>query len=295
MLRDRYRVILQTQWDGRPADALVALHARRSAPSVRRFAEAGGPVAVVLTGTDLYRDLPDSREAREALDRARCIVALQDDAPRLLEARWRTKAQVIFQSAIRLAPAIRAQGRLDCLALGHLRGEKDPATLFEAIGLLAPALPVRVRHVGATLDAALGEAAAALQARDPRYRHIGPLPHGLARAALKRSHLLIHPSRMEGGANAIAEAITSGTPVIASRVSGNVGMLGQDYAGYFECGDAAGLARCITRCAHEPGFLRHLAMQCDRRLPLFAPAAEERAVRRLVAGLLAIAPALESV
>ena len=44
---------------------MVALHARRSADSVRDFAEKapGRGVAVVLTGTDLYRDLPASQEA----------------------------------------------------------------------------------------------------------------------------------------------------------------------------------------------------------------------------------------
>ena len=38
------------------------------------------------------------------------------------------------------------------------------------------------------------------------------------------------------------EAVRSGTPVVASRIDGNIGMLGQDYAGYFEWGDAAALA-----------------------------------------------------
>src|SRR5512141_391256 len=65
MLRDRYRVIVQTQWRGEPVDTLVALHARRSAASIQSFHESRGGrrMAVVLTGTDLYRDLPGSAEA----------------------------------------------------------------------------------------------------------------------------------------------------------------------------------------------------------------------------------------
>ena len=70
-------------------------------------------------------------------------------------------------------------------------------------------------------------------ARDPRYRWTGALPHGLTRCAIRNAHLLVHPSLMEGGANVIVEAITAGTPVIASRVSGNVGMLGRNYPGLF--------------------------------------------------------------
>jgi glycosyltransferase involved in cell wall biosynthesis len=56
-------------------------------------------------------------------------------------------------------------------------------------------------------------------------------------------------SRMEGGANVIIEAVTSGVPVLASDISGNRGMLGEDYAGFFPPGDAAALARLIDRIA----------------------------------------------
>src|SRR5689334_11449992 len=61
MLRGQCKVIVQTRWDERPADALIALHARRSASSIEEY-RAKHPdrgIAVVLTGTDLYRDLPE--------------------------------------------------------------------------------------------------------------------------------------------------------------------------------------------------------------------------------------------
>jgi hypothetical protein len=105
MLRDRYRVIVQTRWDAEPADALIALHARRSADSIARFhaAAAGRRMAVVLTGTDLYQDLPESAEAARSLDLADRIVVLQDDAQRMLAPAWRVKSEVIFQSARTLA------------------------------------------------------------------------------------------------------------------------------------------------------------------------------------------------
>ena len=47
---------------------------------------------------------------------------------------------------------------------------------------------------------------------------------------------------MEGGAHVILEAVQSGTAVLASRIDGNVGMLGPAHEGYFEVGDDAGLA-----------------------------------------------------
>src|SRR5689334_24758597 len=64
MLRDRYKVIVQTEWRGERADVMVALHARRSADSIRAYRTSHkGRLAVVLTGTDLYRDLPHDIDA----------------------------------------------------------------------------------------------------------------------------------------------------------------------------------------------------------------------------------------
>ena len=289
MLRSRYEIILQTQWDAQPADAMIALHAKRSAESVAAYRQARprGPIAVVLTGTDLYRDLPGNPEARRSLDIADRIVALQDDALRMLDAPWRRKARVIFQSARGLRARSKAAARLNCVMVGHLRDEKDPAALFAAVTRLPRDVPITFRHIGAPLDANLAAAARALEARDPRYRYSGALPHGLTRAAIATAHLVVHPSRMEGGANVIVEAVTAGTPVIASRVSGNVGMLGEDYPGYFPVGDASGLADCLLAAWRDPGFLPALRAACSRRKPLFDPRAEKKAVNALVAEMLA--------
>lgn len=288
MLADRYRVIVQTEWDGRACDAMVALHARRSAASIARFhAEHGSRrLAVVLTGTDLYRDLPDSRDARHSLDVAGRIVVLQEEALRALEARWRCKAQVIFQSA-RVTPrrARKRRSPLRCVAVGHLRDEKDPRTLLAAVERLPHDLAIRIRHIGAPLDPALAAEAKALAARDPRYTYAGALPAHLARAAIARAHVLLHPSKMEGGANVIVEAVMSGTPVIASGIPGNVGMLGRRYPGYFTVGDASELAARLVEACGDPRYLAALARACAARRKLFAPAAEARAIRALARSL----------
>jgi len=245
-------------------------------------------MAVVLTGTDLYKDLPaGSPEASHSLDIADRIVVLQEHALESLTPAWRHKADVIFQSAPLLARRAKAAGRLDAIVVGHLRAEKDPATLFAAVRALPASLPIRIRHVGAPLDADLGAAARALQRDEPRYRYSGAMPHGLVRNAIARAHVLVHPSVVEGGANVVVEAVTAGTPVIASRIAGNVGMLGEDYPAYFEPRDAAGLAALLARALEDRRFLAGLRRACDARRPLFRPAAETRAVRGVVAALLA--------
>src|SRR5260221_6652410 len=71
MLRGSYRVIVQTAWRGQRADALIALHAHRSAESIDDLASrAVGRIGVVLTGTDLYPDLPASTSGIHSLDLA---------------------------------------------------------------------------------------------------------------------------------------------------------------------------------------------------------------------------------
>jgi putative glycosyltransferase (TIGR04348 family) len=289
MLRETCRVIVQTRWDGAPADAMIALHATRSSDSVLRFRELTTTqrIAVVLTGTDLYRDLPGSLEATRSLDLADRVVALQDEAMRALSPRWRRKAEVIFQSARILRARHKAQDRLNCVAVGHLRREKDPLTLFRALERVPGDLPIQVRHIGAALEPALGAAARKLASRDPRYRYLGALSHGQARAAICGAHVLIHPSIVEGGANVIAEAICGATPVIASRVAGNMGMLGRNYSGYFEAGDESGLAACLVRALEDRRYLERLRRECARRRDFFDPATEARAVRRLVRALVA--------
>jgi putative glycosyltransferase (TIGR04348 family) len=240
----------------------------------------------VLTGTDLYRDLPDSREAARSIELADQLVVLQDDALRLLAPAARAKATVIFQSASPVARRAKPRGRLDCVAVGHLRAEKDPRTLFGAWAKLAPDAPIFMRHIGAPLDAQLAAEARDLARREPRYRYAGALPHGLTRAAIAKAHVLVHPSIAEGGANVIVEAVMSATPVIASRISGNVGMLGTGYPGFFEAGDESGLARCLAQALQSRDFMRGLQSGCSARRPLFSPAGEARAIRKVVAALL---------
>jgi glycosyltransferase involved in cell wall biosynthesis len=97
--------------------------------------------------------------------------------------------------------------------------------------------------------------------------------------------VLVHASKMEGGAHVIMEAVCSGTPVVASGIPGNVGMLGEDYAGYFPVGDAAALATLLQRCKDEPGYFDHLKRQCALRAPLFAPQAELNALLQVIQSL----------
>ena len=265
---------------------MIALHARRSAASIHAWAalHPGRPLIVVLTGTDLYRDIQSDADAQCSLRLATHLVVLQESGLAALPQGMKNKAQVIFQSASRLQPAVKSTRRFKAVMVGHLRDEKDPLTLMQAARLCAGI--VYVDQIGDGLDAALADAALRTAAQVPGYRWLGGLPRAETRQRIKRAHVLVNTSLMEGGAHVVLEAVQSGTPVLASRISGNVGMLGADYAGYFEVGNAPALAALVKRCATEPAFLSHLQSQCALRAELFEPAVEKRLVLKLTASAL---------
>lgn len=278
------RVRVAREWhDGDDDDVLLALHARRSATSVERFAASGRALAVVLTGTDLYRDLAEGdAAAQHALECASRIVVLQQQALQRLSPAQRAKARVIVQSAPALARRTRVPHTF--VAVGHLRAEKDPLALMQAAAQLPP--PWCLLHIGRALDPALAEAArAAMASGGAHYRWLGERRLAVARGWIARAQALVHPSRMEGGAQVVIEAVRAGVPVLASRIDGNVGLLGDDYAGYAPPGDAAALAALMRRFIEEPALRARLAAQCAARAPLFTPEAEAAALAALVAEL----------
>lgn len=280
-------------WRGDSADVLIALHAHRSADSIRRFraAHPARPLVLVLTGTDLYRDIERAPDARQSLAAASHLVVLQEEALERLTPAERERAVVIEQSATRLVRHDPARRTFDFVCVGHLRAAKDPLTLMRAARLLperfANGLTPRVLHVGRALAPEFAAAAERTMAECRAYRWLGARPPQAARRAIARARALVQPSVMEGGALAVIEALRSGVPVLASRIDGNVGLLGRDYGGYFPVGEAAALACLMRRFADEPAFAGRLADQCQARAPRFAPAVEAARLRALLAAALA--------
>jgi putative glycosyltransferase (TIGR04348 family) len=268
---------------------LIALHARRSAADVASWREQTPerPLVLVLTGTDLYRDIEIDASARRSLRLADRLVVLNDLGAQRLPAELRDRVTVCLQSAPPRQPQQKTARRLRVLMVGHLREEKAPRTYFDAVRRLAHRRDIVFDHIGGSLDEALARQARALAERFPAYRWLGTRPHGATRARIAAAHVLVHPSAMEGGAHVVIEAVVSGTPVLASRIDGNVGLLGAGYLGYFDPGDGAALAALVERSRDDATFLPTLQAQAADLAPRFAPEREREAVRALVKGLLA--------
>lgn len=268
-------------------NVMLALHARRSAESIANWhaEKSGRSLGVVLTGTDLYRDITIDTMARRSLNFGGVLAVLQEKAPQALPHEVRHKARIIFPSSSTRKTLPKSADRLRVVMVGHLRDEKSPETLFAAARLLTEYRNIHIDHIGNALDPALADAARQTMHHAPNYSWLGGLSREAVRRRIQRAHLLVHTSRMEGGAHVIMEALTSGTPVIASYVDGNIGMLGPEYAGYFPWGNARKLTEMIEACLSADGLLTRLERQCRERVPLFAPDCERMAVQTLVSDL----------
>ncbi|MCS6952347.1 MAG: selenoneine biosynthesis selenosugar synthase SenB [Bryobacterales bacterium] len=283
-----HRVAIHTEYSGGRWDLLVALHARKSFRSVERFRRQhpDGPLVVALTGTDLYGDLPGDLCAQQSLQMADRLVVLQAQALDALPADLRERARVIYQSAVK--PPGRFRPRRDVFevcVLGHLRPVKDPFRAAQAARLLPSSSAIRILHIGAALDPEMGRQARREMSDNPRYFWLGELPRWRALRILARCRLHVLSSQMEGGANALCEAIACSVPTLASRIPGSIGILGADYPGFFPVGDTTALARLLQRVEADKTFLGRLRDWCVKLRPLVSPQRERRSWQRLLGEL----------
>jgi putative glycosyltransferase (TIGR04348 family) len=281
-----HRVEVLQQYNDKPCDALIALHARRSYHSIRRFHELHPEQAliVVLTGTDLYRDIRSHRSAQRSLDVATRIVALQKMALSELSESLHAKTRVIYQSAERCLSSSSGnrKDKFKVSVIGHLRKEKDPLRTALAARRLPEQSRIEVQHIGRALDKDLERRARAEMVRNPRYRWIGELPHQKTRKILSQSDITVITSRMEGSSNVLSEALACAVPVIASRIPGLMGTLGTDYPGYFIVGDTVALSEILLRAESDRAFYRSLKSICKSLSPLVAPKREVAGWKRLL-------------
>ncbi len=288
MLRELgHRVRVQMSWDGEPAQLMIALHARRSHDSIARFAQAypSRPLVLALTGTDLYRDIRFDADAQRSLRLATRMIVLQEMGLAELAPDLRKKTRVIYQSTRPIKRVPQLKSCFEVCISGHLREEKDSFRLAAALRHLPAHSRVRVRHMGAAMSPEMAAAARNWMRREPRYRWLGEVSHGEALRRLARCRLMVISSRMEGGANVVTEALAAGVPVVASRIPGNIGMLGANYTGYYPLGNERALARLLWRAESNPAFYRTLKRQCAARRYLVSPTREKQGLQRLLAQL----------
>ena len=284
-----HRVTVAADYAGEPVNAMVAIHAWRSAEAIARFKtrHPERPLILQLSGTDIYEYLTeDVQPTLRSLELADRLVALNSLAWRVIPKRFRKKLRVILQSAPKpAAPRRPSQRSIDVCVIGHLRDVKDPLRAALAARLLPTASRIRIVHIGRAYSPKWAAAATAEMAANPRYLWRDEVPRAAVQKLLLRSHAMVLSSLSEGGANVISEAVVAGVPILASRIDGNVGLLGTDYSGYFRVGDTQALARLLRRFETDRRFVDRLQRGLLHRGPVFKPEREVAAWRLLLAEL----------
>lgn len=278
-------VEIVTTYDGQNADLMIALHAWRSADSIQHFSQVhpDRPLIVAITGTDAYRFMHSHPEPTlHSIRLADHLVGLHDLIANTLPPDQRHKMHVIYQSAQPVTRRTPYKRFFHVSVMGHLRDEKDPLRPALAARQLPVDSRIQVHQYGKAHNLEWADRARTEMQINARYHWHGEIPHHKIRQIYQRTHLLVLPSRMEGGANVISEAIVAGVPVIASNIEGSIGLLGLDYAGYYPVEDESALAKILLRAELDGVFYKQLLQSCLARQPLFTPQKESLAWRNLL-------------
>jgi putative glycosyltransferase (TIGR04348 family) len=282
-----YSVEVTESWSGGDVGVLIALHAYRSHQSIVQFKKKypSRPIVLILTGTDLYRDMQNHSEVLQSMEMADQLIVLQSSALDSIPPSLRYKAQVIYQSVEIDLPNPVAKEDFLVSIIGHLREEKDPFCVARSLPLLPSDSKINVRHLGQAMSSQMEDLARNFHATLDRYQWIGEVSHENALRMLSQSRLMVISSRMEGGAHVVSEAIALGIPVIASDIPGNRGLLGEDYPAYYPVGDESALANLLYRSETMPTFYASLQKHIDLRRELIKPAREKLSIQAMVCAL----------
>lgn len=283
-----HRAPITQSWSGKDADLLIALHAYRSHHSMATFklAYPHRPFILILTGTDLYRDMATHSEVHQSIALADALVVLQAAALRRIPTKWRHKATIIHQSVPAIPKQKKPVDHFVVSVIGHLRPEKDPFCIVRAIPHIQSDSQIAIQHFGMAMNLEYKEAALQYSNQYSRYTWHGMQSHPVALKNLARSHIMVISSRMEGGAHVVSEAIAAGIPVLASKIPGNCGLLGKDYLGYFPVGNEKALARLLYRAETDRLFYKTLEEQVKQLRKLIRPSQEKAAIQKLISRLM---------
>ena len=285
-----HKVKVSEQDNGRNADMMIAVHAWRSRHSIREFnmGHPDRPLIVLLAGTDIYKfQHSHPKETYESMDRATTLVCLHDLVSHAIPEHFKNKLNLIYQSSRPLrGPRIASKTRFEVCVVGHLREEKDSLRAALATHLIQKDSNLFVVHLGKAYSPEWEQAARNETVNNHRYEWRGEVSHSEVRRQFSRSHAMIISSIMEGGANVISEAVACELPIIASNIDGNIGLLGNNYAGYYDVKDENKLANVLERAENDPHFLQKLERQIIEKKTLFSPRAELKAWDKLIKRLL---------
>lgn len=264
-------------------DLLIALHAERSYRAIEKYRSEhpGGPLIVGLGGTDIYPSVTPT--GYRSMEMADALIALQDKAIEQVPEPFRDKVHIILQSAHPFpSPRPKSTRYFDLCVVGHLRDVKDPMLAAWASRSLPEDSTIRIRHAGGILDAKYQAIVSVERNINPRYEWLGELSGDDTARLISSCYAMILSSQSEGGARVVGESIVNGTPVLSTRIDGIVGLLGEDYPGFFPVGNDEKLAELMYRLETDADFREELQTATREKTPRFSRKLELKLLDQLV-------------
>lgn len=272
-----HRVSVIEQYTTQKADLMIAIHAWRSQESIFRFKQKNpsAKLIVVLSGTDIYQYIHSHRKTTlKAMQQADILLGLNHQVVNVVPEELQHRLSVIPQSASVQPKRIKSEKRFLALVVGHLRDVKNPFQAAKAVQSLPTTSRIQVHHYGRAHTALWGLHARRETATNKRYHWYGEVDQSRLSEIYQQASVLIISSKMEGGANVICESIAAGTPILASKIDGNVGLLGEDYEGYYSLSDTRMLRQKLSRLERDKLFYSRLKSQCLKLQRYYSPQRE---------------------
>lgn len=267
-------------------DAMIALHAWRSAASIDYFKQQfpQKPLIVALTGTDLYKFINSHpKPTLRSIKQADALITLHDLAYLALPKSAQKKVHVVHQSADFIKRGKNKNKRnFDVCVIGHLREEKDPLRAAYAARKLPDDSRIRVIHFGKAHTPAWAERAKKEMQNNFRYTWQGEVPHWKINQLYANANLMVLSSKIEGGANVVSEACAAGLPIVASDIDGSIGLLGKTYTGYYPCGNTKSLRELLIKTEKDRIFLNKLTKACQAKASLFKYKNEKNNLEKII-------------
>jgi glycosyltransferase involved in cell wall biosynthesis len=250
-----------------PAGVIAAAAARLTGRPLVLYAH-GSDICVYAERSAAYRAL-----TRWTLGRARHVFAASRDIEGRLTGRFGVPPErvsivpcgvdtaVFHPAADAGAAPAPPGGPVRLLFVGDMVPPKGVDELVSAV------LSARAQGAALALDlVGDGPLRAVLEARveaagaGDRVRFHGTVPRPAVADRLRTADCLVLPSHNEGTPVSVMEALTSGVPVVASRVGGIPDLVTEGTDGLLvPPGDPEALAAALRRLCTEPGLLVHLA------------------------------------
>ncbi|MEM7012051.1 MAG: glycosyltransferase, partial [Verrucomicrobiota bacterium] len=190
--------------------------------------------------------------------------------------------RVILQSAKRIGVASRDESAFDICVVGHLREVKDSLRAAEASRQLPKQSKIRILQVGGVHEDEYQERIKVELAENPRFKWLGELDEQEVADVIASSQAMVISSQFEGGARVVGEAVVHQTPVLSSRIDGVMGLLGEEYPGYFEFGDTYALLQLLERFENDDAFSAVLRQATSEAASQFSPELERAAWKKLM-------------